>query len=319
MNKFVIMQKIFIQPMSYYVVHKTLGRLSVFVPQTFLYTWKHVEGPLTMSDMVRFFSVEVMVLQPVQCTFTSYLQVQWTYTQCYIQRVSGCRQICTGELQSQSFSNWTTHGDIRAAVFCSILTLIPSNTGDLFSFIEAMNLLTSSWATGSTSVSSSYKSVIILLVSSCCLSSSFTVSSGRNVSRNSSNDSSQQVVFVLSGRCSVKVTTKIAPVAMMIIFGDGLHNFIDGMSIGAGFSQSLSTGLSMSIAIACEEFPHELGDFAILVNSGMHVKKALLFNFLSACTSFGGLALGIILGELQVNFIFAFAGGLFLYVSLADL
>nr|CAD7424671.1 unnamed protein product [Timema monikensis] len=117
----------------------------------------------------------------------------------------------------------------------------------------------------------------------------------------------------------MKVTTKIAPVAMMIIFGDGLHNFIDGMSIGAGFSQSLSTGLSMSIAIACEEFPHELGDFAILVNSGMHVKKALLFNFLSACTSFGGLALGIILGELQVNFIFAFAGGLFLYVSLADL
>nr|CAD7406647.1 unnamed protein product [Timema poppensis] len=116
-----------------------------------------------------------------------------------------------------------------------------------------------------------------------------------------------------------KVTTKIAPVAMMIIFGDGLHNFIDGMSIGAGFSQSLSTGLSMSIAIACEEFPHELGDFAILVNSGMHVKKALLFNFLSACTAFGGLALGIILGELQVNFIFAFAGGLFLYVSLADL
>nr|CAD7406646.1 unnamed protein product [Timema poppensis] len=47
-SKSAIMQKSFVQPMSYYVVHKFLGWLSVFVPQTFLYTWKHVEGPLTM-------------------------------------------------------------------------------------------------------------------------------------------------------------------------------------------------------------------------------------------------------------------------------
>jgi zinc transporter 8 len=46
----------------------------------------------------------------------------------------------------------------------------------------------------------------------------------------------------------------------------------------------------------------------------------LLYNFLSACTSFGGLALGILMRELETSvYIFAFAGGLFLYVSLADL
>jgi zinc transporter ZupT len=62
------------------------------------------------------------------------------------------------------------------------------------------------------------------------------------------------------------------------------------------------------------------GDFAILINSGMPVKKALLYNFLSACTAFGGLTLGIIMGELETSiYVFAFAGGLFLYVSLADL
>ncbi|KAJ9598201.1 hypothetical protein L9F63_011121, partial [Diploptera punctata] len=47
-------------------------------------------------------------------------------------------------------------------------------------------------------------------------------------------------------------------IAYMIIFGDALHNFIDGMSIGAAYSQDLSAGLGISIAIACEEFPHEL-------------------------------------------------------------
>jgi len=57
-----------------------------------------------------------------------------------------------------------------------------------------------------------------------------------------------------SGKDSV-----IATVAWMIIFGDGLHNFIDGLSIGAGFSESILTGVSISVAVLCEELPHELG------------------------------------------------------------
>ncbi|XP_073981161.1 metal cation symporter ZIP8-like isoform X2 [Rhodnius prolixus] len=113
---------------------------------------------------------------------------------------------------------------------------------------------------------------------------------------------------------------KIGAVAWIIIFGDGLHNFIDGMTIGAGYSQSVSTGIGLSIAIACEEFPHELGDFAILIQSGMSVTRALFYNFLSACTAFIGLVLGILLGQLEEShYIFAFAGGLFLYISLTHL
>lgn len=45
----------------------------------------------------------------------------------------------------------------------------------------------------------------------------------------------------------------------MIIFGDGLHNFIDGVSIGAAFNESLISGFSVSVAVFAEEFPHELG------------------------------------------------------------
>lgn len=51
----------------------------------------------------------------------------------------------------------------------------------------------------------------------------------------------------------------VAPVAWMIIFGDGLHNFIDGLSIGAAFTESVLKGISICLAVICEEFPHELG------------------------------------------------------------
>lgn len=51
----------------------------------------------------------------------------------------------------------------------------------------------------------------------------------------------------------------IAPVAWMIVIGDAVHNFIDGLAIGAAYSTSVYSGLSTSLAIFCEELPHELG------------------------------------------------------------
>ncbi|BFZ04904.1 hypothetical protein BsWGS_07943 [Bradybaena similaris] len=116
-------------------------------------------------------------------------------------------------------------------------------------------------------------------------------------------------------------STEIAPVAYMIIFGDALHNFIDGLSIGSAFTQSILTGISVSVAVMCEELPHELGDFAILLNSGMRFQRALMYNFLSACTCYLGTIVGILLGENTASheWIFAVAGGMFLYISLVDM
>ncbi len=45
----------------------------------------------------------------------------------------------------------------------------------------------------------------------------------------------------------------------MIVFGDALHNFIDGLAIGAAFTERIMTGISVSLAVFCEELPHELG------------------------------------------------------------
>ncbi|CAF0912329.1 unnamed protein product [Brachionus calyciflorus] len=113
----------------------------------------------------------------------------------------------------------------------------------------------------------------------------------------------------------------VAPVAWMIIFGDGLHNFIDGLSIGAAFTESVFKGISICLAVICEEFPHELGDFAILINAGMSYPVALFFNFLSACCCFVGLAVGIQLGEnfAANEWIYAIAGGMFIYISLCSM
>uniref|UniRef100_A0A3B5BGR6 Solute carrier family 39 member 8 n=1 Tax=Stegastes partitus TaxID=144197 RepID=A0A3B5BGR6_9TELE len=114
--------------------------------------------------------------------------------------------------------------------------------------------------------------------------------------------------------------TSVKTVAWMVTLSDALHNFIDGLAIGASFTVSVLTGFSTSIAIVCEEFPHELGDFVILLNAGMSVPQAIFFNLLSAVSCYIGLVFGILLGSnFAPNAIFAIAGGMFLYIALADM
>ncbi|BHF65880.1 hypothetical protein SprV_0200889300 [Sparganum proliferum] len=122
-------------------------------------------------------------------------------------------------------------------------------------------------------------------------------------------------------RCNTKQFAKIAPVAWMILLGDGFHNMMDGVTIGAGFTQSPTVGLTLSLSILFEELPHELGDFAILISSGLSVRAALCSNFLSACSAYVGLAIGLIIGEVSQGalYVFAVTAGLFLYISISDM
>lgn len=107
----------------------------------------------------------------------------------------------------------------------------------------------------------------------------------------------------------------------MITLGDGLHNFADGLAVGAAFASSWKTGLATSLAVFCHEVPHELGDFAALLHAGLPVSRALLLNLASGLTAFAGLyvALALGVGEESESWTLAVAIGLFLYVALCDM
>ncbi|NXQ68980.1 S39AA protein, partial [Quiscalus mexicanus] len=116
--------------------------------------------------------------------------------------------------------------------------------------------------------------------------------------------------------------TGIANIAWMVIMGDGIHNFSDGLAIGAAFSAGLTGGISTSIAVFCHELPHELGDFAVLLKAGMTVKQAIVYNLLSAMMAYIGMLIGTAVGQYANNitlWIFAVTAGMFLYVALVDM
>lgn len=110
-------------------------------------------------------------------------------------------------------------------------------------------------------------------------------------------------------------------VAWMIVLGDASLNFIDGLSIGAAFDRNILAGISISVAVMLEEVPHRLGTFAVLIRAGMKMKQSLLWIFISACFLYPGLVIGTILGDAAEDaspYIFALAGGMFLYMALVD-
>ena len=100
-----------------------------------------------------------------------------------------------------------------------------------------------------------------------------------------------EVLFLIQISCYFSFKG-IPTVSALVLVGDGIHNFVDGIALAAAFSGSLRTGLSTSIAILLHELPHEFGDFAIFIASGMGYKKALLLNLLSASMAFLGFFIG---------------------------
>ena len=112
------------------------------------------------------------------------------------------------------------------------------------------------------------------------------------------------------------------PAAHLTIIGDSFHNFLDGVIIAASFLAGIPTGIVVTFAIIMHEVPQEMGDFLILVNSGLSKKKALAFNFLSATFSIlGGLLAFFFLNQTQslLPLVTSLAAGGLLYVAAADL
>ena len=114
----------------------------------------------------------------------------------------------------------------------------------------------------------------------------------------------------------------IHPVGRLMLFSDGMHNFIDGIILGVSFMVSAPVGIATAIAIVLHEIPQEVGDFAVLLHSGYEKKRALWLNFLSALCAVLGVLLAFILkgvGDMFTLWILPVAAGGFIYVAVADL
>ncbi len=108
----------------------------------------------------------------------------------------------------------------------------------------------------------------------------------------------------------------------MILIGDGLHNFVDGILIAAAFLTDTHLGVVTALAIAAHEIPQEVGDFVVLLHSGFSRGKALLFNVLSSLSTVVGALLAYwSLDDMQglLPYVLAVAASSFIYIAVADL
>ncbi len=108
----------------------------------------------------------------------------------------------------------------------------------------------------------------------------------------------------------------------LIILGDGIHNFVDGILIAAAFLTDVHLGIVTSLAVAAHEIPQEVGDFAILLHSGYSKSKALFYNILASLTTvLGGVLAYFGLEDLHdsLPYFLALAASSFIYIAVADL
>jgi len=114
----------------------------------------------------------------------------------------------------------------------------------------------------------------------------------------------------------------VHPFTYSILVGDALHNFIDGLIIGASYLVSVPAGVATTLAVALHEIPQEIGDFGVLIHGGFSKGKALMLNFLSALTAVLGvivaLALSGMIESISLILVPIAAGG-FIYIAGSDL
>lgn len=108
----------------------------------------------------------------------------------------------------------------------------------------------------------------------------------------------------------------------LIVAGDTMHNFVDGVVIGGTFMVSIPLGVMTSIAVAAHEIPQEIGDFGVLLHNGMSRGRVMLVNLVSAMATIAGGLLAYAAGAQITPYLHDFLGataGFFVYIAAADL
>jgi len=136
------------------------------------------------------------------------------------------------------------------------------------------------------------------------------------------------IFFILEKVISWRHCHKVAcedhphPFSYMILIGDFVHNFVDGLVIAVSYLVSIHLGIATTLAVILHEIPQEIGDFGSLVYGGFSIKKALFYNFLSAFSAILGAILILVLSfnpESLMSILLPLAGGGFIYIAGSDL
>lgn len=108
----------------------------------------------------------------------------------------------------------------------------------------------------------------------------------------------------------------------LILFGDTVHNFIDGVAIAAAYMADPTFGVIVTVATFLHETPHEIGDFGVLISSGWSRSKTFVANLFSALATFpGALLVYFVLGKdahENIGALLAISAGVFLYLGASD-
>ena len=108
----------------------------------------------------------------------------------------------------------------------------------------------------------------------------------------------------------------------MILVGDGLHNFTDGILIAAAFLADPHLGLVTGLAIIAHEIPQEIGDFIVLLNAGFSRTRAYVYNLICSLMAVLGGVLGYFTlerGMEWIPYVLVFASSGFIYIAVSDL
>jgi len=108
----------------------------------------------------------------------------------------------------------------------------------------------------------------------------------------------------------------------MILIGDSLHNFLDGILIAGAFLTDTHLGVVTSLAVVAHEIPQEVGDFAVLLHSGFSRGRAFLYNVITSLTTVvGGVLAWLALQETTalLPYLLTVAASSFIYIAVADL
>jgi len=126
--------------------------------------------------------------------------------------------------------------------------------------------------------------------------------------------------FLRWRHCHISDENHIHPLASLNLVGDAIHNFVDGLLIGASYVVNIQIGIATTLAIILHEIPQEIGDFGVLIHSGLKTKRALFLNFLSAISAIVGTIIALIINiEWFAIVLLPIAAGGFIYIAGSDL